>query len=579
MSNAIFVCSRNREIQDEDINRLSSIARAVSPDILSIDECDILLEYSGRTASMLWPQAGAFSQMLDGSIFLGASFEEEYVSWDKPLTSYPDGTYAIMRFDHNFAELLPDHLASRTIWYYFDDEHIVASTSQRAIIKYIQSFEFNRDALPWILANGGLGPRQSWDARINFVPSGCSLVLDRADWKYSIICVHSEEKTSEEKLGYSDLECAIRETIEALPYDQYKKSLLPLSGGYDSRAILCFMATDPKRNSLPRTVTWGLKEKQDVVSSDAFVAQQLAQYYGTCHQYFETNLSNESIEEIFRRFIEVGEGRTDHISGYMDGFEIWRSLFVRGEEAIIRGDEVFGWKKVKSERDVLRSIGLSPLSDFSNVGFLGIAELNKQQKLEDRMLRQAGETLEGWRDRLYREYRVPGMLAALTQLKVPFCEVVNPLLSKKIVRVVKSMADEERTDKKTFRKIVQAMSPNIHYATTGSTAKVNNLLGRQDVKDFMISSLQSDAASEVLGDDLCRSLVNFMSMSKFEDFFYNILQGVSKATNPSKRILEPNRLVFRAVLTIEVYRMFNSDAGVRRSVRERFSNQNPRETV
>lgn len=562
MSNAIFVCSRNRDVQEHEVIRLSSIADAVCPDNLSLAESDISLEHSGKTASMLWPNAGSFSQMLNGSMFLGAQFEKEPVRWNEPLTTYPDGTYAIMRFDDSFAELLPDHLASRTVWYYFDDENIVASTSQRAIIRYIQSFEFNNAALPWMLANGALGPRQSWDARIKCVPAGCSLILDRLNWQYSIKRVHSENKICEEKIGYFGLEHAIRETIEALPFAQYEKSLLPLSGGYDSRAILCFMAADPKRNSLPRTVTWGLKEKQDVASTDAFVAQKLADHFGTCHQYFVTDLSMEPIEKIFHRFIEIGEGRTDHISGYMDGFEIWRSLFLRGEKAIIRGDEVFGWRKVKSERDVLRSIGLSSLSDFSNLELSGVTKLNKQQKLEDSMLRQAGETLEGWRDRLYREYRVPGMLAALTQLKIPFCEVINPLLSKKIVNAVKAMADEERTDKMTFRKIVRATSPKIDYAKTGAAAKVNNLLDRDDVKKFMLSSLESDAASRVLDEKIRQKFIKLVSMSKLEVSFYNLLQGISKIVNPSKKRLDSNRLVFRAILAIEVYRMLNSDAGV-----------------
>jgi len=563
MSNAIFVCVRNRVVQDQDVARLLSVADTVCPDNLSLAESDIALEHSGKTASMLWPKAGSFSQMHSGSMFLGAQFEKEPVRWNEPLTTYPDGTYAIMRFDGGIVELLPDHLASRTVWYYFDEESIVASTSQRAIVKYIQSFEFNKAALPWMLTNGALGPKQSWDARIKCVPAGCSLVLDRMNWRYSLRRVQVGGKICDEKLGYSDLERAIRETIEALPFDQYERSLLPLSGGYDSRAILCFMAADPKRHSLPRTVTWGLKEKQHVTSTDGFVAQKLAEHYGTYHQYFETDLSKESIEKIFCRFIAVGEGRTDHISGYMDGFEIWRSLFLRGEEAIIRGDEVFGWRKVKSELDVLRSVGLLSLSEIPNLKFLGLAELSKEQKLEESMLRHPEETLEGWRDRLYREYRVPGMLAALTQLKVPFCEVVNPLLSQRIVRVVKAMPDEERTNKATFREIVKKVSAKIDYATTGSTAKVNNLLDRGDVKDFMLSSLASDEAVQVLGAELRNKFVKLMLMSKRELFFHNLLQSVVNVGTVSKKRLEPNRLVFRGVLAIEVYRMLKSDAGVR----------------
>jgi hypothetical protein len=106
------------------------------------------------------------------------------------------------------------------------------------------------------------------------------------------------------------------------------------------------------------TITWGLESSINNKTNDAYIAKKLASVVGVPHNYYCTNLSIESVEKLIDRFLICSEGRIDHLSGYMDGLEIWRRL-AEDEKiyGIIRGDEGFGWIPVSSELTVRFSVG------------------------------------------------------------------------------------------------------------------------------------------------------------------------------------------------------------------------------
>jgi hypothetical protein len=74
-------------------------------------------------------------------------------------------------------------VASRTLWYALTDRELIASSSQRAIVTLLGSFEPNRDVLPWMLSSGTLGATAAWDARLHRVQPGERVLLDRARWR------------------------------------------------------------------------------------------------------------------------------------------------------------------------------------------------------------------------------------------------------------------------------------------------------------------------------------------------------------------------------------------------------------
>ena len=102
------------------------------------------------------------------------------------------------------------------------------------------------------------------------------------------------------------------------------------------------------------------------------MARSLAARLGVAHRYFSTDhdSSSEPLRVIVHRFLVAGEGSIDHLSGYMDGFAIWRELFQAGITGIIRGDEGFGWIEVTSETNVRYSVGALLLEDYFSADLL-----------------------------------------------------------------------------------------------------------------------------------------------------------------------------------------------------------------
>ena len=68
------------------------------------------------------------------------------------------------------------------------------------------------------------------------------------------------------------------------------------------------------------------------------------------------------------------------------------------------------------------------------------------------LLQRSGESLTVWRDTLYHEYRIPVYLAALGDLKLPYVEQMNPLLSRKILTVFRCFPDHLRKGKVSVQK-------------------------------------------------------------------------------------------------------------------------------
>lgn len=107
-------------------------------------------------------------------------------NWWEPNTELPDGSYALIRSNEQYVELITDLGGSRTIWYIFTDEALIASSSQRAIIYLLKNFIPDRSAISWMLSSGTLGPGFSWDSRINMVPPNTRIILERSSWKLEI---------------------------------------------------------------------------------------------------------------------------------------------------------------------------------------------------------------------------------------------------------------------------------------------------------------------------------------------------------------------------------------------------------
>jgi hypothetical protein len=460
-------------------------------------------------------------------------------AWAAPGAAVPDGSFALLRVGNGVVELVADAVASRTVWYVLTPDLFIASTSQRAVAAVLRSFELDRRAVAWMLSSGSLGPGLGWDVRASSVPAGGRARLDRANWRLAVEqspieiggespssrfggdelstqTAGSQPSSTEPRGDEPPIRSRLRCAFAGIRRDRHRRRLehvveqafagyefdrarwvLPLSGGVDSRGILLFL--DDAAHC--RSVTWGVARSLEDPRSDGRVAERLARHYGLSHRFLPIEVSKEPRERLIERFLVAGEGRTDRLSGYLDGFEIWRVFAEQGCAGVIRGDEAFGWNAVRSEADVLRECGITRLDGL--LGWQRRAAFGlPDQPLPPALERRAGESLAAWRDRLYQRFRLPVQLAALTDLKCAYVEVANPLLSSSVVECVRTLPDRLRTDKRLWRKIVTQRSPPIPFAARTGVYSLRDFVREPATLELMLEDLGSEAARDVLGDEL-----------------------------------------------------------------------------
>jgi len=490
MSKILLACSRNPGNTTLAPENFLALSQKLEPDNISFIPPKIITN-DGVAVALFNPNDSIRTH--ESSACLGYMIDAAQ-DWWKPGSAIPDGSFAIFRSDAARVEILTDVLASRTVWYYFDDDIFLASSSQRAIIFLLKSFVFNRRVVPWILSAGLLGPENSWDSRIKFLRGDSSLTLDRSSWTLRVQSQKCEFNLVErsEKAHYDRMMHALRHSITSLNVD-FSKWVLPLSGGYDSRGILCFLRDEEDL----RCVTWGLESSQYDKHNDAFIAKQVANSFNKKHKYYLTDLSDEPIEILFHRFLVCGEGRIDHIGAYMDGFSVWKGFYNEGIDGAIRGDEVFGCSVQPTELDVRIFENFLLLSDFANLKNLHEYGFETQE-LPDWAQKREGEPHEDWRDRVSQVVETPFFLAALNDLKQPYVEIATPLLTKELVSVVNELPADLRTSKILYKKIVNDIGPNIGYAKHSAIASPRTILRKEYVKDEIRRELGTESARSVL---------------------------------------------------------------------------------
>jgi len=552
MSAILLVCSKSQPLEISD-RALSIISERLAPDNITPSppravrrDRLVLAVFDPRPDNAVHGTSACAGQML--------SPPGEWWRPDEPL---PDGCYALFRSDDRLVELAGDAAGSRTVWFIETPSVLVASTSQRAIVMLAGAFEPEPAAVPWMLSTGVQGPQHSWDRRIRRLPRGARFILNRSTWHGSVVrrpvVFRAEGRTAREHR--ETLRAALADTFNRLPLDCRRWAVL-LSGGVDSRALLLHL----KDRGTPHCVTWGPASSASTKGSDADIARRLAEYFGLSHSFHPLDDADESAATLFERFVRIGEGRIDHLKGYMDGFAVWKHLREQGYSGVVRGDEACGCRAVRGRRDVLRNMGFALLSEFDNLSlprsFLERFPQERPPELEQR----GDETLEDWRDRLNREYEIPVFFAALTHLKTAFLEVCNPLLSAAILDAVSRLPACHRTDKALFKKVVEDTGPPIPY-TSRRAEKVDPLRSKP-VMDFVREQLESSFAESLFGGDfvdylLARTKPEVRLEAAVADPIRRVARRLSR---PQILRLSHGALAMRACLICLTHRLLREDS-------------------
>jgi hypothetical protein len=229
---------------------------------------------------------------------------------------------------------------------------------------------------------------------------------------------------------------------------------------------------------------------------------------------------------------------------------------------------------VFSENHARISGGAVLVSDYSPSHQIRRLEL-ADQTLPDGLRRGPEESTEGYRDRLYQQYRLPVIMAALNQIKTSYVDVVSPLLTRRIVDAVRAMPDELRTDKRAFHELVTQLGPSVPFARHDSTAPGDAYFARQGTLAALREALATPAADSVLGaGNVAAILAGLASTRKPSEPRRDLRRRVKTLLpRPLARIavdargappLSAYRLAFRAYLAATIAAVLAQDAaGVR----------------
>lgn len=570
MSKIVLICKRDSGEKPVSDYFLSSLSERLCPDnIIAYPAC--IREDSGVYLCIYNPIP---SLIIEGTSVCTGHMIESSDNWWKPSAPLPDGSYAMFRSDNSMIELATDITASRTIWYIQTDSLFIASTSLRAIVSVLRSFELNNSAMVWFIASGDLGLENSWDRRIKFLKPDSRLQLDRKTWKATIaegeVRFHRTNQTDNHyKL---ELREALDYSVKGLSLDFSKWGLL-LSGGIDSRSILMRLCDRAKLKCF-------IFEKPSSFSdsnSDSRIARRVAEYYGLEYQYFKLEPNYQELEQVLDRFVFTGECRTDNITHYLDGMNMWKILFESGVYGVLKGDEVFG--------DPLESLGKNRpwprqaghlLENYGNLHeFYGLLK-NRfcEQQYPVYLNRRGGESLIMWRNRLTQEFQAPVDYPAWNEPRVSYVEMIYPLLSRKIVNIVRTMPDSCRVNKGLFVKIVKEDSPPIPFYRDKGRHEIlgEYLFRRSEYTDILFDTLGSkyyrDIFSSAIIDHVLDGLRLELKGSNPEEVYLRqkvkqILPGyVLNLLRKSvfKLNLSYSALAFRIYLAGKAIQMFSADA-------------------
>ena len=249
MADLIVVCPRRPDLPAGE-ERLRRAALRLAPPELPVRE-PLLLESAGVTAAVANPTTEGV-KLREGGVWLGGLFGEPG-SWWQVGGERPEGTYALVRWDADVLEVVADVCATRTLWYSLTDDAFLVSTSQRALVALLGSFELLPEATAGFMATGSPGPGLSWDARLRPLPSDARITLDRAAWR-----VREDEAPYVLEVAPGDSDDHVRRLREAMATTlstlnaDLDRWVLTISGGLDSRAVLAFL--DHRRPDVRREV-------------------------------------------------------------------------------------------------------------------------------------------------------------------------------------------------------------------------------------------------------------------------------------------------------------------------------------
>jgi len=572
MAKLVYVCLRNPSDagRNDVLSRIEALSRRIVPDnlpssrtVTNVDDgviCGVISHTNAVTTAGI-------------NVCLGKAVDR--TDWQRCGAAAPDGVYLIARSDSDSVQVVTDATASRTAWIYCDERIFIASSSQRAIALLTGIFRFNPDVVPWLVCTGSIGPGAGWDADYRRVAPLSTVTLDRREWRLTIDTrpLPSVPVAAEGTDRERELITALRRSIGRFDFD-LDRWILPLSGGADSRGLLYLLATRENRPKL-RTITWANRASLDDPESDSTIARRVAEAVGVAHRIHLIDPAPHDIEAVFERFIVCGEGCIDHVSGYSDGFTLWKSLYDSGVGGVIRGDQLFGGKPVATEADVWHSMGIWKWNEFDNLPAAPGREVGEPH-VPPHLHRCADESLEDWRDRIRQQFRLPVFIAALNELKTAYVEIISPFLAADVVAHMLSIPAEMRTAKALYHSLFDneralfGLEHSIPFARYRAISEAGDFLGRDDAVALFRRQLSKKEVHEFIPAELVEFVLQNIRTSRvrrrrWKKLARRIVSSTApfllgRLKTPKRPFLNPNVVAFRLLMILRMRELLEDDA-------------------
>ena len=490
-----------------------------------------------------------------------------------------DGSYGVIQNEVTQTCFFSDQLASRTLWYYFDDDTLIISTSQRAIVALKGSFNLNDEAIACFLSSGYQGPFISWDREMEQVHPHLIYHLDIATW-----CLDSRKKTGLElppsgsiktkdflEVFKQQVTSSLDEIINSAPEGQV---LMPLSGGLDSRLLftLSHQAGLDKKIDI---VNWGVTSPPRVFDDKA-AAHRIANFYNKNLLSVFLPSEIDAFDDLLDMFVSASEGRLEHLNAYTDHFKMWQEFFDNNYRFIVRGDIPFTEGLELNERRARTDIGLEILSDYANKHEFPFGKLLAIQRQYE-VKRLDNESLIRWRDRLFVDFCIPVEISAYSDIVSGYVENRSPMMNWSLFKLYMGIPDKDKGDKLHIKSLCHKYDRSkVPTHASSSLRAVKSYFQNAKAKNYLLHKLNLHKKSEHFSPELIDSLIESISNQHFDStiakktFSFNNtkawisdhLPPLLKAYLKSKRVknISAITIAYRLILIEKIIAMYQLDA-------------------
>lgn len=579
MAQYIFIKNRKESDREATLNRLRNVCQLLTPEKIK--------DYSEDTIEA-WPNSQDSFYAIQNSKYVDKVLKDTLViglidnvnEAKQNISSTSDGSYAVITDDDYSITFFTDQFGSRTLWYYIDSDSIIISTSQRAIVALKQSFILNQEAIAWFLSSGCQGPFISWDKDIQQAQPHLEYKFDTSSWNLVYeqkpdmeLPKSGSTKLSEYlKIYEKQVTKSLKQIVNEYANDQV---LLPLSGGLDSRLLLALS----KKAGLTDKMTlanWGVDTLANVFD-DKKAANQIASSYGKnlLDKYLPVNI--DGYDKFFEHFAEASEGRIDHFNAFTDDFEMWDDFFQSGYRTVIRGDIPYPTGVCINQNQIRAKMGLELLSDYANVDKFSMQKYIKLQT-ENLTERLESESLMRWRDRTFKDIRVPLVHSAFSQQISAFMEIRSPMFSWSLYKLYMGLPDKKKGNKRHIQKLWKKYDRSgVSSKAVGSLNSMNSYFDSICGHEYLLHKLLEVKKTGYFHPDLIDSVQHLLSKRSINDeskskivlvrqtvkrILSDYLPALPKAYLKSKssQKLSATTLAYRIVMIDKIISMYESDA-------------------